>query len=183
MEDFLNLDDLVFEPMSGLQDMNLSTMPDLSIAGTFLEEVPPQSLKRERSSDEETAAPSTTMTEVPLDVAPLRTPAPAATPAPAPAPAVQEGESKKKKKKPLRKEQRRDFLEAKVGKLETENSALMLEYQLLQKEDQVLQEQLALLQQAQARLRAGNNNKLSALSNAPMLMPCVPTIVSRSEIA
>merc|ERR1711991_241211 len=88
---------------------------------------------------------------------------------------------KQQKKKPMRKEARRDFLEQKVSRLVAENKELEGTIKLPEKEDSILQDQLLMLEQAYARMRRANNK----LSGAPvrMQMQCVPTIVSRSEIA
>ena len=175
MQDFLDLDniDLDFPSMASFGlDTNEDDMPSF-----FEEATATNTLKRDRTSEEEqpTYAPTfiPEVVEVPVVIEE----------------SIVESKPKKTKKRPQRKEQRRDFLEAKVSKLETENMALFLDLKLLQKEDDVLSEQLALLQNAQARALGfpmmaplPMSGKLAS-NPAPMLMQCVPTIVSRSEIA
>ena len=165
MQDFLDLDNFT---------LDFPSMTTFDMPSFFDEAASNNSLKRDRTSEEEElCAPPAALVEVQVHVAEE----------------AAEPKSKKTKKRTQRKEQRRDMLEARVAKLLAENTVLSRDLQLLQKEDEVLSEQLALLHNAQARafgslvsVPAPVSGKLAS-NPAPMLMQCVPTIVSRSEIA
>ena len=107
-------------------------------------------------------------------------------PGPAPAAAASAaggggGAGRKGKKTGRTKDERKEFLERRVGELVARNGAMLGEMRVLERETQVLQEQLVLLHQAQARVRMARKLEASALPHA--VAHFTPTIVSRSEIA
>merc|ERR1711916_199247 len=85
-------------------------------------------------------------------------------------------------KKTESKEVRKKNLENNVKQITTENQKLELELALEEREQQVLAAQLAFLKAAMTRGSARTEAKLNSTAAVPM-MPCVPIVVSRSEIA
>jgi hypothetical protein len=89
--------------------------------------------------------------------------------------------ARKGKKTGRTKDERKEFLERRVGELVAHNGELLGEMRVLERETLVLQEQLVQLHQAQARVRMARKLEASALPHA--VAQFTPTIVSRSELA